>query len=123
MPSGTQMSLRDLAAERAIIERKAEHLRVDERVILADRRDLLVVLDIVDVVAEPLVHLGSIDVEAEEIRCRIDISRLQRARAAIDERDLRLGLRVIMQGNSFRAGKRGDQKVDFVLLDQLLGGA
>ena len=37
--------------------------------------------------------------------------------------DLRLGLRIIAQGYAFRAGKRGDQDLDLVLLDQLLCGA
>ena len=68
----------------------------------------LVVLDVVDVVAEPHVHLGSVDVEAEEIRRRIDVGGLQGAGAAVDDRYLRLGLRIIVHGDSFRTRKRGD---------------
>jgi hypothetical protein len=37
--------------------------------------------------------------------------------------DLRLGLRVIAYGDAFRAGKRGNKYVDFVLLNEFLGGA
>ena len=36
---------------------------------------------------------------------------------------LRLGLGIIVQGDAFRARKRGDQDLDLVLLDQLLCSA
>ena len=123
VPSGTQSLVVIWPPRWAIVERKAEYLCVDERVILGQRRDLLVVLHIVDVLPETLVHLGSVDIEAEEIRRWIDIGCLQRARATIDERDLRLGFRIIVYGNTFRARKRGEKDIDFVLLDELLSCA
>src|SRR5262249_18772274 len=89
-------SLGDLAAERAIIQRKAEHLSIGERVVLSQRRDFVVVLDVVDIFAQPLMDLGAIEIEAEEIRRRIYVGRLERGGAAVDERNLRLVLRIVV---------------------------
>jgi hypothetical protein len=49
-------ALGDLAAGLAELDRQSHHLRVDEGIIFADRRDLLVVLDVVGVVAEAACH-------------------------------------------------------------------
>jgi hypothetical protein len=64
-----------------------------------------------------------VDIEAEKIRRWIDIGSLQSARATIDERDLRLRFRIIVYGNTFRARKRSEKDIYFVLLDELLSCA
>ena len=49
--------------------------------------------------------LRAVEVEAEEIRRRIDVGCLKRGGAAVDERNLRLGLCIIVKGDAFRARK------------------
>ncbi len=129
MPSGTQKRLVISPPARQNSTREAHHLRVDEGIVLADCRDLLVVLDVIGVVAEPGLPLRAVEVGAVESRRRRDTSgriavgRLQRAGAGVHDRDLRLRLRIIADRDAFRARQRGNQHVDLVLLDQFLGGA
>ena len=54
VPSGTHIRLVIWPPSWAIIQREAEHLGVGERIVLGQRRDFMIVLDVVDVFAEPL---------------------------------------------------------------------
>ena len=63
---------------RAILERKSEHLGVDEGIVLTDCRDLLIVLDVVDIFPEPFVHFSSSMLKRKKL-LRCDISRFESA--------------------------------------------
>jgi hypothetical protein len=52
----------------AELEHEAEHLRVDEGIVLADGRDLAIFLFVIGVLAEPDLPLRAVHVEAEEVR-------------------------------------------------------
>ena len=82
-----------------------------------------VALLVVDVFAQARRPLRAVHVEAEEVRCRVDVGGLLGARDAVDERHLRLGLGVVLDGDPLGAGQRTDDDVDLVLLHHLAGGA
>src|SRR5437870_2920337 len=109
---------RHLAAQLAVLGHEPLHLRIGEGVVLGDHHHLLVAL-VERGLAEADHPLAAIGVEAEEVRRRIDERRRLRARGAVDEGDVGLGLRVLLDRDALRARKRADHDVDLVLLDQL----
>ena len=109
---------RHLAAQLAVLGHEPLHLRIGEGVVLGDHHHLLVAL-VERGLAEADHPLAAIGVEAEEVRRRIDERRRLRARGAVDEGDVGLGLRVLLDRDALGARKRADHDVDLVLLDQL----
>ena len=107
------------AARGAEFEHEAEHLRVDEGIVLADGGDLAIALGVVGVVAEAGLPLRAVHVEAEEVRRRIDVGRLLRARSGVDEGQLGMGLGEVLHRDAFVAGQRRQQHLHLILLDQL----
>src|SRR5690606_34735023 len=112
-----------LAAGLAEVDREAEEVGVAERIVGSDGRDLLPALLLDHVAAQAVAPLGTIGMEAEEVRRRIDIGGLERAGSRVDDRLGRNRLGVVAQRNAFRAGKRSDDEVDLILLDELAGFA
>ena len=117
------LAVRHLPAHAAEFEHEAEHLRVDEGIILADRRDLAIALGLIGVVAEADLPLRAVHVEAEEVRRGIDVGRLLRARGGVDEGQLGVGLGEVLHRDALVARQRRQQDLDVILLDQLAHGA
>ena len=114
--------LRHMAARLAELGHEAENLGVGEGIILRDRDDLLIMLDVVDVVAEARHPLRAVGGEAEEVGRGIAQGRVLCGRCAVDESDVGLGLRIILDREALVAGERPDEDLDAVLLDQLARG-
>ncbi len=112
-------ALGDLAAETAELQGQTEHLRVDERVILTDRRDRAVAFVVVDVLAETGLPLGAVHVEAEEVLRRVDVGGFLGTRASIDEGHVGLGLGIVANGDALGTRKRADDHIHLVLFHQL----
>ena len=97
------MPVRDLSARAAELEHQSEHLRVDEGIVLADGRYLAIALGFIGKFAEPNLPLRAIHVVAEEVRRRIDISRLLRSGGRVDESQLGVGLCKILHRDALVA--------------------
>src|SRR4029453_1365906 len=108
-----------LSTRAAELEHQPEHLRVDEGIVFADRRDLAIALGFIGKFAQPDLPLRAVHVEAEEVRRRIDVGRLLRTGGRVDEGQLGTGLGKVLYRDAFVAGQRGEQGLDLVLFDQL----
>src|SRR5262245_55011655 len=109
---------RHLAAELAVLGHEALYLRVGEGVVLGDHHHLLVAL-VEGGLADAHHPLAAVGVEAEEVRRGARERRGLRARRAVDEGDVGLGLRVFLDRDALGARERTHHDVDLVLLDQL----
>ena len=108
------------AALGAVAGHEALDLGVREAVILGDQEHLLVALGEGDI-AQAHHPLRAFGVEAVEVGRRILQRRRLRARRAVDEDHLGMGLRVVLDRDALVARERADHDVDLVLLDGLAG--
>ena len=111
-------ALGDLAADRAELGHEAGQRRVRERVVVTDDRGGLPAEVVVGVVAETGRPLRAVRVEPEEVR-RLHLQRrVLRAGDAVDERLVRVLLRVVRDRDALVAGERADHDVGVLLLHQ-----
>ena len=113
----------DLSAGAAELQHKSEHLGVDERIVVAYRRDLSVALGFVRVFAKADLPLGAVHVVAVEVRRRVDISGFLRAGSGVHKGQLGARLGKVLDRDAYVAGQRRQQDLHLVLLDQLAHGA
>src|SRR6185503_4758716 len=114
-------ALGDLAARRAELGHEAGQRGVRERVVVADDRGLAPAKLVVGVLAETGRPLRTVAVEPEEVR-RLHLQRrVLRARGAVDERLVRVLLRVVRDRDALVARQRADEDVRVLLLHQTAG--
>ena len=111
-------ALGHLAADGAELGHEARERRVRERVVVTDDRGGLPAEVVVGVVAKTGRPLRAVRVEAEEVR-RLHLQRrVLRAGDAVDERLVRVLLRVVRDRDALVTGQRADHDVGVLLLHQ-----
>ena len=111
-------ALGDLAADRAELGDEAGQRRVRERVVVTDDRRRLPAEVVVGVVAQTGRPLRAVRVKAEEVR-RLHLQRrVLRAGDAVDERLVRVLLRVVRDRDALVTRQRADHDVGVLLLHQ-----
>ena len=99
------MPVGDLSPCSTELQHQSEHLGIDERIVLADGRDLSIALGFIGVFAKADLPLGAVHVVAEEIRGRVDVSRFLGAGSGVDKGQFRMGLGEILDRDAFVAGQ------------------
>ena len=113
----------NLAACLAVIQGKAEDLRVDKGIVLADSCDRLVSLFVVHVGTQAPRPLRPVCIEAEEVFGRVHVRRFLGAGRAVDKGRRRLSLGVVTDCDPFRPRKRAYDHGKTILFHKLACGA